>query len=96
MGRNYSITIQQIRNMKHCIGFKGSEVTGTKYRKMKSYRNNFTTSGDKGDLDELVNQGLMIKRDSKTGVKGHKTYHVSDEGYKFLSELTEIEITEVE
>lgn len=93
--KNYTITSEQIDNMKHCIGFDKNKVTGTKYRKMKVYRNYFTTSDNDKELDNLVDQGLMVKRDFKNGVGDNpKCYFVSDEGFEFLSDLTEIEIFE--
>lgn len=92
--KDYTFTIEQISNMKHCIGFDKSKVTGTKYRKMKAYRNYYTTINDDKELDSLVNQGLMKKRNGFG--ENHRMYFVSEEGFKFLSELTGIEITEME
>lgn len=93
--KNYTITSEQIDNMKHCIGFDQNKVTGTKYRKMKAYRNYFTTCDNDKDLDNLVDQGLMVKRDFANGCGDNpKVYFVSDEGFEFLSDLTEIEIIE--
>lgn len=91
----YTITSEQISHMKHCIGFDDNKVTGTKYRKMKAYRNYYTTCDDDKDLDNLVNQGLMIKNDFKMGCGNNpKCYFVSAEGFEFLSDLTGIEIKE--
>lgn len=95
--KNYTITSEQISHMKHCIGFNKNKVTGTKHRKMEAYRNYFTTSDNDEELDNLVEQGLMVKRDFKNGVGDNpKCYFVSNEGFEFLSDLTEIEITEME
>jgi len=94
--KNYTLTYEQINNMKHCIGFHNSKVTGTKHRKMEAYRNYYVTSDNDEMLDNLVDQGLMIKR--KIGnCEGDesKVYRVSEEGFIFLSELTGIIITEM-
>jgi len=94
--KNYNFTYEQIRHMKHCIGFSDSKVTGTKHRKMEAYRNYFTTSDNVDTLDNLVEQGLMIKRKFENGVGSNpQEYFVSDEGFEFLSELTGIKITEM-
>lgn len=95
--KNYSITSNQIGYMKHCIGFGKNQVRGTKYRKMQAYRNYFTTSDNDKELDNLVDQGLMSKRDFSNGCgENPKVYFVSEEGFKFLSKLTEIQITEMD
>ena len=62
---NYKITLNQINNMKHAIGFDKRKIKGTKYRKFESYRNFFTTQEgckDFEELEELSNQGLMLSR----------------------------------
>lgn len=93
--KNYSITSDQISYMKHCIGFDKNEVRGTKNRRMEAYRNYFTTSNDDKELDNLVNQGLMNKKDFPNGCGDNpKVYFVTNEGFEFLSKLTEIKITE--
>jgi len=94
--KNYTFTYEQINNMKHCIGFHNSKVTGTKHRKMEAHRNYYVTSDNDTMLDNLVDQGLMIKR--KIGEcegDNSKVYIVSEEGFIFLSELTGIIITEM-
>lgn len=95
--KKYQITSNQIKLMKHCIGFSGSKVTGIKHRKMETYRNYFITSNDDKELDSLVEQGLMIKRriEYAYGENPH-VYSVSEEGFEFLSEITEIKITEMD
>lgn len=94
--KNYSFTSEQISNMKHCIGFDKSKVTGTKYRKMEAYRNYYTTSDNNVELDKLVSQGLMKKRDHDGCGENPKVYFVSEEGFEFLSKLTSIEIKEMD
>lgn len=94
--KNYNFTSEQILDMKHCIGFDKSKITGTKYRKMKVYRNYFTTSDNNEELDKLVWQGLMLKREHCGCGPNPQVYFVSEEGFKFLSDLTGIEITEMD
>lgn len=94
--KNYSFTSEQISNMKHCIGFDNSKVTGTKYRKMKAYRNYYTTSDSNEELDKLVFQGLMNKREHCGCGTNPQVYFVTEEGFKFLSKLTGIEIKEMD
>ena len=65
--KNNIISREQIFHIKHCIGFDDNKVTGTKYRKMKVYRNYFTTCDNDKELDILVEQGLMNKHDFKNG-----------------------------
>lgn len=94
---NYHFTLEQINSMKHCIGFNKSKITGTKYRKMKAYRNHYVTDNNNESLDDLVEQGVMTKRNYQLGVgDDSQVYHVTEEGFKFLSDLTGIEITEME
>lgn len=95
--KNYSITSNQISYMKHCIGFNKNDIKGTKHRKLAVYRNYFTTSDDDNELDNLVDQDLMNKRDFPNGCGNNpKVYFVSEDGFKFLSKLTEVEIKKAE
>jgi len=93
--KDYTVTSNQIDCMKHCLGFENRRVTGTKHRKYKAYRNYFTTSNDDIEWDRLVEQGLAAKQDFPNGCGDNpKAYFVSDEGKKFLSDITGVEITE--
>lgn len=95
--RNYSFTLEQINSIKHCIGFDKSKVTGVKHRKMNACRNYYITGDNEDSLDDLVEQGLMIKRDYQLGSGDNpQIYYVTEKGFKFLSDLTEIEITKME
>ncbi len=94
--KNYSFTHEQLDKMKHCIGFDKSIVTGIKHRKMEAYRNYYTTSNNDYELDNLVDQGLMSKRKFEHGGGSNpQIYFVSDEGFRVLSKLTGIKITEM-
>ena len=86
----YKFTLKQINMMKHCIGFENSRVTGTKYRKMKAYRDYYQTDGNNALLDDLVQQGLMHKREISSKCI---YYYMTIEGLKFLSDLTSIDIS---
>jgi len=94
MGKTYLVNTEQIRMMKHCIGFEKSRIKGTKYRKMEAYRNYFTTADDDELLDSMVEQGLMEKGKFERGIGNNpQWYSVTEEGLKFISELTSIEIS---
>ena len=93
--KDYTVTSNQIDCMKHCLGFENRRVTGIKHRKYKAYRNYFTTSNDDIEWDKLVEQGLATKQDFPNGCGDNpKAYFASDEGKKFLSNITGVEITE--
>ena len=86
------VTLNQINNMKHCIGFKGE---GVKRRKYVAYRNYYTTSGSDPSWDSLVGLGLAIKRSFPNGVGDNpKCYAVSKSGIELLERLLECKITE--
>lgn len=84
------ITLKQIDNMKHCIGFQGDRVKRKKY---VAFRNYFTTNSDDYGWDKLVTLGLAKKRDLRNGVTG-KCYSVSKEGIELLEGLLECKIVE--
>lgn len=93
----YKFTSEQIRMMKHTIGFERNQVRGIKNRRMEAYRNYFTTAENEPLLDDLVEQGLMKIRNFENGIgKNPQVYFISEEGYKLLSELTGIHITEMD
>lgn len=94
--KDYSVTKSQIDNMKHTIGFSNRKVRGTKYRKYEAYRNFYSTQEGCKDFEQLVdlcNKGLMISR--KNGTYGW-LFHLSPEGFRFLSDITGVNITESE
>ena len=94
--KDYSVTKSQIDNMKHTIGFSNRKVRGTKYRKYEAYRNYYATQEgceDFNGLVDLCDKGLMISRqDGTTGW----LFHLSPEGFRFLSDITGVNITESE
>ncbi len=74
----------------------GIEKRRIRYRKCVSYRNYYSTSPNGPDvdlLDKLVNLELMRKRsDTLDELERGLIYHVTDKGYKFLSETLGIKI----
>jgi|GEM_PF-610717 len=95
MKREYEhVTVKQLSDMKHAIGFAGSRVTGTKHHKYKAYRNYFTTSGKHEGWDELCRFGFAEGDPFHGGGEGSMIYRLTTEGMKFLSRLFEVEISE--
>ena len=88
------VTLKQISNMKHCIGFKGSSV---KRRKYVAYRNYYTTPDNDKGWDELVSLELAIKWPFGNGCgKNPQCYCVSKKGIELLERLLECKITETD
>jgi len=84
----------QISKMKHCIGFDGKKV---KRRKYEAYRNYFTTPNNNPAWDEIVSAGLANKRPFPHGVGDNPQYYsLNENGFKFLSDLLECKITEMD
>lgn len=48
------ITVKQIDDMKHAIGFDKSRTTGIKHRKMYAYRNYYMSYKKMEDWEKLV------------------------------------------
>lgn len=93
--KEYTVTLEQIDNMKHCIGYEVQRVKGRKYKKYEAFRNYYTTVDNHPGWDKLCEQGLAIKRDFKMGGGDNpQIYFVTEEGIKFLSEITGVKITE--
>lgn len=89
-----TVSLRQIREMKHCIGYEKGRVKGAKNRKYTAWRNYFTTSGNDANWDNLVEQELAERREFKGGGENAKLYFVSAKGMKFLSDLLDVEILE--
>jgi len=89
---NENITLKQIENMKHCIGFRGDRVKRKKY---VAFRNYYTTSGDDQSWDELVKLELATKRPFLNGGgENPQVYFVSKKGIELLGGLLECKIVE--
>lgn len=86
---NWSLSLEQIDNMKHAVGFKHSKVRRGKYF---AYRNYYTTSGNDASWDDLVNQGIATNRPLYNG-QG-LIYFLSDRGMAVLSKILGLTISE--
>jgi len=91
---NESVTLKQINDMKHAIGFDGKRVRRRKY---VAYRNYYTTSDNSSSWDALVELGLAVKRPFENGIGGNpQCYFVTKKGMEFLERLLECKIMEEE
>lgn len=88
------VTLKQINNMKHAIGFDRKKVKRGKYQ---AYRNYYTTSDNNPSWDELVGLGLAERRPFENGIGDNpQCYFVAKKGIELLEKLLECKITEVE
>lgn len=88
--QDLNISARQLKEMQHAIGFNKIKVKNNKYL---AWRNYFITSEHDESWDELVIQGLAIKRDFKIGGgPNSQCYSVSKEGFKFLENKLNIKI----
>lgn len=79
------ITVYQIENMKHAVGFNESKITGTKHRIMHCYRNHFCDHKDNKSWNDLVTRGLA--RMGNPHQNGIVNYYLTKDGFKFLADL---------
>lgn len=88
------VTMAQIDNMMHAIGYEARKVKRKIY---KAYRNYFTTSKPDADWQKLVELGLATTEPFEHGVGENPTvYYVSEEGFTLLSVLLGIKISEMD
>lgn len=88
------ITLKQIENMKHCIGFNPKKVKRGKY---SAYRNYYTTADRNQSWDELVDLGFATRREFENGVGDNpQCYFVTRQGMGLLERILECKITEVD
>jgi hypothetical protein len=88
--QDLDISIRQIDDMKHYIGFNENKVKSDKYY---AWRNYFTSSDHDESWDNLVINGLAVKRDFKLDSgRNPQCYSVSREGFKFLENQLNIKI----
>ena len=88
--QDLDISSEQIKYMKHAIGFNPVKVKNDKYF---AWRNYFTTSDNDENWDMLVIQGLAIKNDFKLGGGPNpQVYQVSKKGFKFMEDVLNIRI----
>ena len=87
MNDKLKISIEQIKNMQHCIGWQ-------KYNRepkrgiFEAYRNYYSCSQKADWAEELCELGLM----KKYGLRPYIFYRVTDKGIKFLEELFSVKI----
>ena len=79
-----SVTINQLDNMKHAIGYKRDSVKRGKYR---SYRNYYASGATDESWEHLINQGYA------TGGNGY--YHVSEKGFELIENILDIKIVDI-
>lgn len=82
-----SVTSEQIKLMKHSIGFEPSKVKRMKY---EAYRNYFCAGQEMSEFEDLISKELAVK-DTR---QGKIYYFVTEKGIDFLTEITGIKITE--
>jgi hypothetical protein len=88
--QDLDISIRQIDDMKHCIGFNQNKVKSNKYY---AWRNYFITTNHDESWDNLVISGLAVKRDFKMGAGPNpQCYSISKDGFKFLEENLGVKI----
>lgn len=88
------LSTAQIDVMKHCIGFDGTKV---KRRKYEAYRNYYTTPNYHSAWDGIVRAGLAERNDLPHGVGDcPQCYSLNEQGFKYLSDLLEVQITEMD
>jgi len=89
-----SITLKQIENMKHCIGFRGDRV---KRRKYVAFRNYYTTGENDEGWRELVRLGYATGRKYFNGIGDNPhCYGVTNKGFELLERIMECKITELD
>lgn len=88
--KDIKLTQEQIRKMKHAIGFKEYQVNNGKYN---AYRNYYACEEDNADWNEIVDHGLARKR-ADPFCKTDAVFHLTKDGLAYLSELIGVEITE--
>lgn len=87
-----NLTLQQIQDMKHAIGFRRDLVKKGRY---KAYRNHYTTSIPEESWDELVEGGYAKGRPfTSGGGPNPMIYHVTEEGLMVLEQILEVDIKE--
>lgn len=84
-----SLTIEQIENLKHTIGFKIDKVENGVYY---AYRNFFGVGKNIPSWDDLVVKEIA----GRTTKFDEVVYYVTDKGFELLSEILGVEITREE
>ena len=89
MKKHFDITIAQLDDMKHAVGFRIDRIQDGKYN---AFRNFFAMNEEQASWEDLVIRGLATKRK----LFNETVYPVSDEGLLLLSNVLSIEIIKPE
>ena len=85
------LTLDQIDNMRHAIGFEPSSTRKGQQR-YTFYRNYFTTSGPDPEWEDLMIQGFAARRDVP---EERRTYYsVTPQGIRVLEDIFRIHFEE--
>lgn len=80
-----NVSMSQIDDMKHAVGYKPSKVKDGRYY---AFRNFFAIDKEQPGWEDLVVRGLATKRKQFN----ETVYHVSEEGFKILSSVLSVEV----
>lgn len=92
MSTTIKLTASQIRKMQHALGMDNKKPKRGKY---EAYRNYYNTSSEDSELEDLIKVGYAIKR-AGSGTFPGIWYFVSKAGIKYLEDIMNIKITELE
>lgn len=80
-----SVSMSQIDDMKHAVGYRADRVKDGKYY---AFRNFFAVNKEQPEWEDLVIRGLATKRKQFN----ETVYHVTGEGFKLLSSVLEVQV----
>lgn len=82
-----SVTTEQVRLMKHTIGFEQRRVKRGKY---EAFRNYFCAGREMPEFEDLITKGLAVK-----DIRQEQTYYfLTDKGINLVAFITGVRITE--
>ena len=81
-----NITVSMIKDMKHCIGFEDSRVSGNKNRVMHAYRNHYVDYKENENWNYLIELGLADRSVDENNTD-FVTFYVTKKGFDFLADL---------
>ena len=83
------VTLEQIRLIKHTLGFSKDKVKRGKYQ---AYRNYYCAGGIEEEFEELVEMELAVK-----AIRQEQVYYfITAKGIQLLADFTEVKITEMD
>lgn len=94
----YVVSIEQLNDMKHAIGFRLDRCKKKKGRLIYVAYRNYYDAGkiERSDLDSLVEQGFMTKREVSEMWGGGTWYYVTPKGFEYIESVTGITIEKQE